>query len=61
MQCDSCKHQVIFRKEDEKIHCSMGHWFCLGDPETDKDQTLWDNCEDFEVIIKELNGKACVL
>ena len=47
MKCDYCRHQK-FDPEDNQINCLMGHWFGMGEPDAIEDQTLWDNCEDFD-------------
>gem|GEM_PF-2944020 len=47
MKCDNCKHQKYFY-DDNVVNCLKGHWFGFGDPDTDNDQTLWDDCKDFD-------------
>ena len=47
MKCDDCKHQKYIAK-DNVTNCLMGHWFGFGDPKEDIDQTLWDDCDDYE-------------
>ena len=47
MKCDFCIHQKYIL-DDNDMNCFKGHWFGLGSPETDVDQTLWDDCKDFD-------------
>ena len=47
MKCDRCTHQKYIT-DDNAINCSMGHWFGLGTPELNTDESLWDDCVDFD-------------
>ena len=51
MKCDSCKSQIYYYyygDTGEGVYCRHYHWSGLGDLKKDKDQTLWDDCEDYE-------------
>ena len=50
MKCDSCKSQIydFYRDTGEEVNCRHNHWFGFGDPKKDDDQTLWDDCKDYE-------------
>ena len=59
MKCDSCKNQMYDYYGDigEDVYCRHDHWSGLGDLKKDKDQTLWDDCPDYEQ--EESENKAC--
>ena len=57
MKCDSCKNQMYnyYKIIGEDVYCRHDHWSGLGDLK-DKDQTLWDDCPDYEQ--EESDNKA---
>jgi len=56
MKCDSCKNQMYnyYKIIGEDVYCRHDHW--SGDPKKDGDQTLWDDCPDYEQ--EESDNKA---
>jgi len=40
----------------DEYFCRHDHWFGLGDLKKDKDQTLWNDCPDYEQ--EESDNKA---